>query len=108
MVTEAECALLSAYANKDGGIVFDAEAHIGIHIKRLISGLLQNGRFEGDRLITVGLGEFDAAIVVPVIDIPAPEDNQSRFDLFLVDDEAHMFPAHATPQGGALFCAESV
>jgi len=40
--------------------------------------------------------------------IPAPEYNQSGFDLFLVDDEAHMFPAHAAPQGGALFCAESV
>ena len=60
-------------------------------------------RFEGNRLVAIGLGDLHAAIPHPMIHVATPEENQAWLEFRFVGDECHirlcLFDS---------FCADSV
>ena len=60
-------------------LVFDLEAEFRIMVKSPVFSIFFIGGSKGDRLVSVLVGNLKARVPTLVLDIPAPEDNKSRF-----------------------------
>jgi hypothetical protein len=63
---------------EDRNLVFEAEAHFGVLIERLVPRIVEIGGFERDRLVAILLGELDAAVPVTMLYVAAPDVGKNR------------------------------
>jgi hypothetical protein len=72
--------------------VLDAEAQLGVFVERLLTRFDNIGGREGDRLVARAVfcpRKPHAAKPPAVLDVAAPEDDQSVLEFFGVDHEGH-------------------
>jgi hypothetical protein len=79
--------------------MFEPESDIRVLLEGALLRSLDIGGLEGNRFVSVGIGEAHAAIPVAVPHVGAPEDNEAVFQLLKIGLECHA----RTP-----FCVESV
>jgi hypothetical protein len=83
---------LTEGAIEDRHLVFNAEPNVGVLIEGALARGIDVRRLQGDRLVTVCLGDFDSAVPLPVLDICAAEDDQSGLEFLGIDKEGHAPP----------------
>ena len=84
---------------EDRNLVLDAEAEIGVLVEGPLARRVDVGRLQGDRLVTVVMGELDPAVPIAVLHVRAAEDDKSGLEFLRVDKEGH---------GSAVCCVEFV
>lgn len=82
---------------EDGNVMLDTEANVSILIKGSLLRYAQIGGLERDRLVAICLRHLQAAIPHAMVDVAAPEDDQTRFELFRPE-------AQRAAAEGAAFC----
>ncbi|WP_438731936.1 hypothetical protein ACR9YC_12780 [Parasphingorhabdus sp. DH2-15] len=80
-------------------IVLHAKSNVGILIQRTVTSSLSVCGAERDRFVAILVLDSNPAVKIVMRDISAPKDNQARFDLLFINDEAHLLISH---------CAETV
>ena len=71
-------------------IMLEAEADVCVLIEGAFPRHVDVGRFKGNRLVAVGLGNLHPAIPHSVVYVAAPKENQSGLEFRFVRDECHV------------------
>ena len=74
---------------EDRNIMLEAEAQIRVMVVGAVARRRDVGGLQRERLVTIALGDLDAAIPVAMPDVGAPEDHEARFEFFLVREKRH-------------------
>ncbi len=80
---------LAEGAVEHGDVAFQANLHLDVLSISLLPRRRDVGGLEGDRLVTVLLGELDPAVPVAMRDVGPAEDHQAGFQFLFVCDECH-------------------